>query len=174
LGVLIAAKESFDRDELARNFYIIDFHLRCRNLLLAVRNMCLKEAPNDYAAIRFGNEQGSATFIAELLRDLASCQRHHERTWPKAVKILTEMVETRGSICYRAAQERMVLTEMVFSDSDCDTPSYSSSETLKADSPTPMPNLADALITALDVSESIEPAGGESHAHGKASGLGAN
>jgi hypothetical protein len=172
MGVLIAAKESFDRDELARNFYIIDFHLRCRDILLAVRNMCLEEAPNDYPAIRFGNDQGSAIFIAELLRDLASCQRHHERMWPKAVKILTETVEAGGSICYHAAQERMVLTEMFFSDSDCDTPPSSSSETVKADSPTPMPNPADANITALDVSESIEPAGGESHAHGNASVLG--
>ena len=61
-------------------------------MLLAVRNMCLEEAPNDYPAVRFGNDQGSAVFMVELLRDLASCQRHHERMWPEAVKILGEMI----------------------------------------------------------------------------------
>ncbi|OSS50746.1 hypothetical protein B5807_04522 [Epicoccum nigrum] len=118
IGVLIAAKESYDRDELARHFDIIDFHLICWDLLLAVRNICLEEAPNDYPAIRFGNDQGSAVLVAELLRDLASCRCHHERMWPKAINILSEMIKAQGSICWHAAQERMVLTEMVASDSD--------------------------------------------------------
>jgi hypothetical protein len=174
IGVLIAAKESFDRDELARNFDIIDFHLRCWDMLLAVQNMCLEEASSDYPAVRFGNEQGSAVFMAELLRDLASCQRHHERMWPRAITILSEMIEARGSICCHAAQERMVLTEMVFSDSDCDTPPSSSSETVKADPPTPVPNAPDADVTALDVSKFITPAGGEFNAHGNVSGSGAD
>lgn len=59
IGVLIAAKELFDRDELARNFDFIDFHLRCWDMLLAVRNMCFEEAPTDYPAVRFRNDQGS-------------------------------------------------------------------------------------------------------------------
>ena len=172
IGVLIAAKKSFDRDEPARNFDIIDFHLRCWDMLLAVRNMCLEEAPNDYPAVRFGNDLGSAVFMAELLRDLASCQRHHERMWPEAVKILGEMIEARGSICYHAAQERMVLTEMIYSDSDSviNTPPISSSETVKADPLTPISNPSELDITALDVSESIIPVGGEFYAHGNAPG----
>ena len=66
----------------------------------------------------------------------------------------------------------MVLTEMVYSDSDSgiNTPPISSSETVKADPLTPISKPSDADITALDVSKSIIPVGGESHAHGNASG----
>ena len=173
IGVLIAAKESYDRDELARNFNIIHFHLRCRDMLLAVRKMCLTEAPNDYPAIRFGNDRGSAVFVAELLRDLASCQRHHERMWPKAVKILSETIEARGAICWHAAQESMALTEMVVSDSDTDndTPSVSSSETLRADPPTPI--LGPSLQTPTpELLMSQSTGGGGSHAHSSTSTIG--
>ena len=66
----------------------------------------------------------------------------------------------------------MVLTEMILSDSDSviNTPPSSSSEIVKADPPTPISNPSYANITALDVSKSIIPVGGESHAHGNASG----
>ena len=66
----------------------------------------------------------------------------------------------------------MVLTEMVYSDSDSgiNTPPISSSETVKADPLTPISNPSELDITALDVSESIILVGGEFYAHGNASG----
>ncbi|KAF3002111.1 hypothetical protein E8E13_009885 [Curvularia kusanoi] len=107
IGMLMAAKETHDRDEEARWFNIFEFHAICSNLLTVVRNMCLEEAPNDYPATTFGKGNDPNLFMAELLRDPAHCQRHHHRIWPKAVKVLSTYIGSKGSLCYDNAVNLM-------------------------------------------------------------------
>lgn len=110
IGVLIAAKESHDSDEEALHFNIFDLHVQCYNLISDIRDMCLREAPNDYPAVRFGGKADINPVIAELLRDLADVPRHHEGMWPKAVKMLSDFIDRLGSRCYEAALQRMEMT----------------------------------------------------------------
>ncbi|KAJ4992989.1 hypothetical protein SVAN01_01341 [Stagonosporopsis vannaccii] len=135
IGVLIAAKESYDGDEEALCFDIFNFHLRCTRLLMDIRDLCLKEAPEDYPAIRFGGEDGVNPTLAELLRDLTDSPRHCERMWPKAVKLLGDMIEEEGSACIEQAIERMKMTTMDSINLDSDTSSDSVQETSTVQSP---------------------------------------
>ena len=138
IGVLIAARESYESDEEALNFDIFDFHLRCSRLLKTIRDLCLKEAPDDYSAIRFGGKEGINPTIAELLCDLTDCPRHHDKMWPKAIKLLSGMIQEEGSACYDMAWARLEMTTLDSISMDIDE-SGSDSDTVLG---TPSPDLA--------------------------------
>ncbi|KAJ4330888.1 hypothetical protein N0V95_009980 [Ascochyta clinopodiicola] len=110
IGFFIAAKEAYDNDEEALNFNIYDFHMRCTLLLRSIRDLCLKEAPEDYPTVRFARDDGINPTLAELLRDLSSVPRHHEPMWPKAVKLLRDLIEAEGSLCVTSSATRMTMT----------------------------------------------------------------
>ncbi|KAF2632488.1 hypothetical protein BU25DRAFT_487968 [Macroventuria anomochaeta] len=112
IGYLTAAKEGYESDEEALIFDIFDFHSRCSQLLRSIRDLCLEEAPEDYPAIRFGGEEGINPTLAELLRDLTECPRHHERMWPKAVALLRDLIEKEGGECCDMAWARMGMTKL--------------------------------------------------------------
>ncbi|UPX14248.1 uncharacterized protein EKO05_0004737 [Ascochyta rabiei] len=112
IGFIIAAKEAYEIDEEALNFNIYDFHMRCCILLRSIRDLCLKEAPEDYPAVRFARDDGMNPTLAELLRDLSSVPRHHEPTWPKAVELLRDLIEKEGSLCVSSAATRMAMTTL--------------------------------------------------------------
>lgn len=112
IGFLIAVKDAYEEDEEAVNFDIFDFHLRCSRLLKNVHKLCLDEAPEDYPAWRFDGEDGINPAIAELLRDLTGCSRHHPRMWSKAVEFLRDMIEKEGSACAEMAWARMKMSTL--------------------------------------------------------------
>ncbi|KAF9697304.1 hypothetical protein EKO04_004983 [Ascochyta lentis] len=118
IGFLIAAKEAYENDEEALTFDIYDFHMRCCRLLRSIRDLCLREAPEDYPAVRFAGDDGLNTILAELLRDLSSVPRHHEPMWPKAVKLLWDLIEMEGSICVNAASVRVAMTTLEVTEND--------------------------------------------------------
>lgn len=112
VGYLIVAKEKYDEDEEALNFNVFDFHLRCFQLLKSIRDMCARDAPNDYPAVRFARDDGINPTVAELLRDLMEVPRHHEPMWPKAVKLLRDYMVKDGSHCGDMASGRLELTTL--------------------------------------------------------------
>lgn len=161
IGILIAAKESYESDEEALNFDIFHFHLRCHRLLVNIRDMCLKEAPEDYPAIRFGDQNGlglNPTF-AELLRDLTDCPRHHERMWPKAVKMLSDMIEETSSACIDMATERMKMTTLNSISMDSDTSSDTAIDTPSVQSPRGMGPETNDLASEVSAAQDTQNAG---------------
>ncbi|KAH6616697.1 hypothetical protein C7974DRAFT_442497 [Boeremia exigua] len=136
MGILIAAKESHESDDEALSFDIFKFHLKCAQLLTNIRDLCLKEAPDDYPTMTFGGEDGINPTIAELLRDLTDSPRCHGRMWPKAVKLLDNVIQREGSECLDMAFERMKMTTLDpvhrdsgMSSSDPNTPQKTSPRT---------------------------------------------
>lgn len=123
IGFLIAVKDAYEEDEEAVNFDIFDFHLRCSRLLKEIRKTCLEEAPEDYPAVRFDGEDGLNPTIAELLRDLTGCSRHHHRVWPKAVELLRNLIEKEGSTCAERAWARMKMSTLESPGAHIETPS---------------------------------------------------
>jgi hypothetical protein len=145
IGRLIAAKEVCEVDEEALGFDIFGFHLICKKLLSKIRNACFADAPDDYPSIRYDGTEGLNTTIAELLRDLLNCPRHHSSMWPKAMEILASTISQGGSACEEMALERMKMTTMdiISLDSECsgsDTSSDGSAlETSTLENPPPEP-----------------------------------
>lgn len=107
IGVLIAAKETGEDDEEAHSFDIFALHMTCERLLSSIRRTCFEYAPDDYPGTRYDGTEGLNTTIAELLRDLLDCPRHHSRMWPKAMEVLADVIRREGSACGDMAAERM-------------------------------------------------------------------
>jgi hypothetical protein len=124
ISVLIAAKEQCEGDEEALGFDIFAIHMTCKRLLSSIRRACLEYAPNDYPGIRYDGTEGLNTTIAELLRDLLDCPRHHGRMWPMAMTILADVISQEGSACEEKAFQRRDMTTMdsISEESESDTP----------------------------------------------------
>lgn len=112
IGLLIAGKEGYEKDDEALNFNILDFSLRCFLLLTKIRAACLEVAPKDYPVARFAGDDGLKPTFAELLRDLMDVPRHHEPMWPKAVQLLRTYIEAQGGECVNRACARKNFTTL--------------------------------------------------------------
>lgn len=136
IGILIAAKEVCEVDEEALAFDIFGLHMTCKKLLSSIRNACFADDPDDYPAIRCDGTEGLNTTIAELLRDLVDCPRHHGRMWPKAMEILADVIRQEGSACEKTACESLNMTTMdsVCMDSDGPESRMSSARSVLGDS----------------------------------------
>ncbi|KAF1932872.1 uncharacterized protein M421DRAFT_416473 [Didymella exigua CBS 183.55] len=153
IGVLIAAKEMYEGDEEALNFDIFDFHEKCAKLLSSVRRACFEYAPEDYPSVRYDSTEGLNTTIAELLRDLLACPRHHGYMWNLAVRLLMDVIKQDGSACEDMAFERLKMTTLDSISIDSDG---ISSDTLSAGSArsvvgTPPPDPTEIDVHYIDV-----------------------
>ncbi|KAF3036466.1 hypothetical protein E8E12_006315 [Didymella heteroderae] len=141
IGLLIAAKEMCEDDEEALGFDIFALHMTCKRLLSSIRRACFEYAPDDYPGIRYDGTEGLNTTIAELLRDLLDCPRHHGKMWPLAIRVMTDVIRQEGTACEEIALEHMRKTTMdsISLDSeDTDSSTMSASSAIKAPPPEPM------------------------------------
>lgn len=158
IGMLIAAKETYESDEEALSFDIFAFHMICVKLLSSIHRACLGDAPDDYPDIRYDGQEGLNTTVAELLRDLLDCPRHHARMWPKAVRLLSDVIEQEGSTCSDMAFERMKMTTLdsISMDSD-DTRSDTMSAGTAVGTPPPEFLEVDDAESDVEVSDTSKP-----------------
>ncbi|KAF1842128.1 uncharacterized protein K460DRAFT_370122 [Cucurbitaria berberidis CBS 394.84] len=106
LDTLCTFKDAVQMDEFALNFDVMEFYLRCMELLRKIQDHCLTHAPLDYPEEMFDKGIGMNTVTAELLHDLSGRPRFHGIMFPHAVTMLRNVIVEEGSAVLTKARAR--------------------------------------------------------------------